>query len=162
MAGIRGYFNNQEIGKTDVRGNLLVPNLLPHYGNQLSIAEHDLPLDHNVGDNRRLIAPPYRGGAIVRFSAQPIQSVSGTIIIEEVKGTIIPAYGELTVMKESQQVTSPIGSEGEFYLENLATGTYAAEVEYAQGRCQFTLQVPVSEQPFLELEPVRCHVVPKE
>ena len=43
VAGVRGYSSNQDVGHTNSQGNLFVPNLLPYYGNRLSISDRDVP-----------------------------------------------------------------------------------------------------------------------
>jgi outer membrane usher protein FimD/PapC len=40
--------SNQEVGRTNKEGNLLVPNLLSYYGNILNISDQDVPLDNSV------------------------------------------------------------------------------------------------------------------
>jgi outer membrane usher protein FimD/PapC len=67
--GVRAYASHQEIGRTNRRGNLLIPDLLPYYGNELNIADTDIPIDYTVPDVRITLAPPYRGGAVVPSGA---------------------------------------------------------------------------------------------
>ncbi|WP_292789832.1 fimbria/pilus outer membrane usher protein [Nostoc sp. NMS7] len=156
VRGVRGYISNQEIGQTNSRGNLFIPNLLPYYGNNLRIQDEDIPLDYRVDANEKVIAPSFRSGAIVRFPVLRIQTIIGNISIEASGKTIIPAYGQLTVTRNDKQVDSPIGNQGEFYLENLAPGRYVANVEYAQGVCTFDLNIPHSDQKILNLGSLKC------
>jgi hypothetical protein len=51
---------------------------------------------------------------------------------------------------------SPLGAAGEFYFENVGPGRHAALVTYAQGRCAFTLEVPLVEAPQIDLGTLRC------
>ena len=44
MKGVRAYLSHQEVGRTNRNGDVLVPNLLPYYGNRLDIADEDVPL----------------------------------------------------------------------------------------------------------------------
>lgn len=62
LADVRGYVNNQEIGVTDPRGDLPVPNLLAYYGNRIAIADTDVPLTHSVAATERTVSPGLRGG----------------------------------------------------------------------------------------------------
>ncbi|MHC5717090.1 MAG: fimbria/pilus outer membrane usher protein [Nostoc sp.] len=156
VRGVRGYMSNQEIGRTDSRGNLFIPNLLPYYGNNLRIQDEDIPLDYRLDANEKVIAPTFRSGAIVRFPVLRIQTIIGNISIEASGKTIIPVYGQLTVTINDKQVDSPIGNHGEFYLENLAPGRYVANVEYAQGVCTFDLNIPHSDQKTLNLGSLKC------
>lgn len=156
VAGVPGYLSHQEVGRTDARGDLVVPNLLSYYGNRLGIGAADVPLDYSIDATEKIVAPPYRGGALVTFPLQRSQSFTGILVVDVSGKSVIPAYGQLTVTAEGRSVVSPLGKGGEFYLENLAAGKHPAEVEYAHGRCRFTLEVPVVDAPFVNLGKLYC------
>ncbi|MGH9650441.1 MAG: hypothetical protein ACRD3I_08215, partial [Terriglobales bacterium] len=137
----------------------LIPNLLSYYGNQLRIAEQDVPINHSIEATEKIIAPPFRGGAVVLFPVQRIQSLMGTLVVEVAGKPVVPAYGQLTVTVNGRQIESPVGKQGEFYLENVPTGRHTAQVEYEGGTCKFELDAPASEKPEVDLGTVRC-VVP--
>ena len=61
------------------------------------------------------IAPPYRGGGIIRFVVEKTQAVTGLLRVKKGKETLIPAYGEISVEGNAQ--VSPSGEKGEFYLD---------------------------------------------
>ena len=156
VAGVRGYVSNQEVGRTNTRGDLVVPNLLAYYGNRLSLADVDLPLSYSIEDPEQLVAPPFRGGAVVRFRVQRLQRLTGMLVVEVAGQTVIPAYGQLTVTGGDKPASSPLSKQGEFYLENLAPGLYTAEVVYRGGTCTWAFTVPVSDQPSVNLGTLRC------
>lgn len=156
LAGVRGYLNNQEIGRTDARGKLLVPNLLPYYGNRLGIADQDVPLEYSIGTTERLVAPPVRGGAVVSFPARRIQAFVGTVLMDVGGRAVTPAYGQLTVTAAGQAHESPIGRDGEFYLESLPIGRHPAVIEHKEGTCRFTLEATASPASLVELGTLRC------
>ena len=72
---------------------------------------------------------------------------------------MIPAYGQLIVTAEGRQFDSPIGRDGEFYLDNVPTGRHPAIIEHETTRCSFTLGVPQTSGPVMNLGTLRC-VVP--
>jgi outer membrane usher protein len=156
VAGVRTLSSNQEIGRTGRGGSLLVPDLLPYYGNLLGITDSDVSLDYEIGNVQMTIAPPYRGGAIALFPVRRVQRIVGSIAIA-LDGTDRPAaYGTLTATVAGEPVISPLGATGEFYFENVAAGRYPAVVTHAQGRCTLTIDVPVVEGPLVELGTLRC------
>jgi outer membrane usher protein len=159
VAGVRGYINNQEIGRTNARGDLPVPDLLAYYGNRLGIADQDIPLDYYVGATEQTVATPLRGGAIVAFPVQPIRAVTGRVVLVVAGEAVIPAYGELVVRAEGRRFDSPIGGEGEFYLDNVPIGQHPAVIEHEATACSFTLNVPAAPGPVMDLGTLRC-VVP--
>lgn len=156
VPGVRAALNNQEVGRTDSRGRLLVPNLLPYYGNRLSITDQDIPIDYSIAVTDRLVAPPVKAGAVVTFPARRVQAFVGTLVVESGGRTITPAYGQLTVTAEGQTFESPIGRDGEFYLENLPRGRHPAVIDHKDAACRFTLDAPASAASLVDVGTVRC------
>jgi outer membrane usher protein len=156
VAGVTALANNQPIGRTDTRGDVLVPNLLAYYGNRLGIKDTDIPLDYQVGATEKTVAPPYRGGALVTFPVQRIQSIRGRVVVQARRGELVPAFGQLTLNVTGQDVVSPLGERGEFDYENLVPGNYIAVVEFKEGTCSFTLRVPPAKEQLIDLGVVRC------
>jgi outer membrane usher protein len=157
VAGVRTFASHQEVGKTSRKGDLLVPDLQAYYANILDVADGDIPLQYAVPDVGQTLALPYRGGAVALFGVQKLQRVIGVINLSE-KGTDrIPSYGEITVTTKGREFTSPIGSTGRFYFEDLSAGTHAAVVRDGAGKeCSFTITVPASESTLVNLGSLRC------
>ena len=156
VEGVRTFASHQEIGKTGRRGDLLVPDLQPYYGNVLNIADGDIPLQYAVPDVGVTLAPPYRGGAVAVFDVQRVQRVLGKILGADDRPFV---YGELTVTNASgRSFGSPVGNDGSFYLENLPAGSYTAVVANRSGRCTFSIEIPVSSDTVINLGKVRCTV----
>ena len=159
VPGMRGYVNNQEIGQTDSRGELIVPNnLISYYGNRIGINDQDVPLDYRVDATEKTVATPFRGGAVVVFPIIRLQIITGTLTVETAGVVSIPAYGRLIVTVADQTVESPIGKSGEFYLENVPAGKYQAVIENQEKMCHVILVIPPSAEPFLKLGQVQCQV----
>lgn len=156
VSNVRVYSSNLPIGRTDDNGDLLVPNLLSYYGNRLRIDDRDVPLNYEVLATERTIAPPYRGGAFVEFPVRKIQTVTGTVVIGK---DLVPSYGQLTVKGGSGEFVSPLGRGAEFYLENVPAGIYPATIDYKQGTCKFSLQIPSGNEPVVKLGRLTCQEV---
>jgi outer membrane usher protein len=155
-ANVRGYLNNNEIGRTNGSGNLLVPNLLSYYANGLSVSAQDLPTDYRIDGGAQVAATPYRGAAVVHFDAQRISFVRGTLVVRKAGKEVIPSYGEMTVHSGDRVLMSPVAREGEVEFEGLDAGSHAARVDYAEGACDFTLVVPQRKGPVAELGTIAC------
>ena len=152
---VRCYLEHQEVGRTDSSGDLLVPNLLPYYGNQLSIADADVPIDYRIETTERLIAPTLRGGALASFLVQRLRTLSGSVRVVTERGEEIPSYGELTVTGPSGPSISPVGRDGAFYFEDLPAGSFPALLEWTGGRCGLVLQITAADHTDVGL--LRCH-----
>jgi outer membrane usher protein len=143
VAGVRAFLENQEIGRTDGDGDVLVPGLPPFLGNRLGIAGVDLPTRFDVSRSEQLVSAPRRGGALVQFPVRSLHPVSGKA---RFRGDGTPAFGTLTVSRGAVRAESPIGRGGEFFFEDLAPGSYQARIESPAGACGFTLLVPVESE----------------
>ena len=104
VKGVRTLSSNQEIGRTGRSGSLLVPDLLPYYGNLLAITDSDVSLDFEIGNTQMTIAPPFRGGAIARFPVRRVQRVVGKVIVVSGGTDQVAAFGTLTVTVDGQLV----------------------------------------------------------
>jgi outer membrane usher protein len=158
IAGVRGYSSNQDVGYTNGQGNLFVPNLLPYYGNRLSISDKDVPLNYTIAATEKLVAPPFRGGAVVSFPISKVQRLSGKVLLEQDGAALTPAYGQLRVRGDRGQSESPIGKLGEFYLENVGAGKFSATVDYKNKLCDFNLDIPTSDELEIDLGTVTCRL----
>ncbi len=153
---VRIYASNNLVGRTDGNGDLLVPNLLPYYGNRLSIEDRDIPLTYEVQQVEKTVAPPNRGGALVVFPVRQIRTVTGSVTVRGAKGEFVPAFGELTLTMNGTSVQSPIGRSGEFYFENISSGSYEALIETHQGSCRFRMEIPAGAESVVKLGRQTC------
>ena len=157
MPNVSVKLNNNTVGKTDKNGSLIVTGLQPYYANKIGIDVKDIPLDYTVGNSSQLIAPAERSGVAVKFAARKIQAFFGKIIVQVAgKTALIPSYGRITFDLKDRTASSPLGIDGEFYLENLPTGNQTALVEYEGGECRFEINVPSKEGMVIELGQLTC------
>lgn len=139
-AGVRGFVNNQEVGVTDGDGDLLVPDLLPYYGNRLRVADDDLPFNYAIEGGERIVAPTQRGAALVLLSARRVHFARGRIVVAG--GSPSAArYGQLTMIGDNDDA-SPLGADGEFEIEGLSSGDHLARVEHEAGDCEALIRIP--------------------
>jgi len=131
----------------------VVPDLISYYGNRLSINDADVPMDRQLTLREQVMAPPYRGGILVRFDAKKSQFVRGNVLIGDV---VVPAFGELVVHEGTAERRFPLGAQGEFECENLASGQFAAEVLWEDGSCKMELMVPKSSSTVVDIGILHC------
>jgi len=158
VEGVRAFASHQEVGKTGKKGDLLVPDLHAYYANILDVADGDIPLQYAVPDVGQTLALPYRGGAVAVFDVQKVQRVVGSITVAQDGEDRVPAYGEITVTTKGREFSSPVGSSGRFYFEDLAAGTHSAVVRDKDGKeCSLTITVPSSSGTIVNLGLLRCN-----
>jgi len=154
LEGVRVYSNNQEIGRTDSEGRLLVPRVGSFYETQIAIEEKDVPLEYTLGELRRVVAPPYRSGSLLSFDVRRLRAVEGVINARS-GGAIAPAANaHFTLERDGRTEELDTGRDGRYYIDDLAPGSYGATLHFGGRDCRFTLRVPASSAPLTTLPEV--------
>jgi outer membrane usher protein len=156
LADVPAEWSNQVIGKTNKAGNVLLPNLLPYYGNQVSIRDSSIPIDYSIEVDRKVISVPYRGGAIVSFPVHKVQQVTGTVGVKIGDRTVIPALGDLSVDVNGRKFDSPLGEKGQFYFDSIPAGRFPASIDFSSGTCKFEFEITKSDKPSIKLDEQTC------
>lgn len=142
LEGVRVYSNNQEVGRTDREGRLIVPNVGSFNETQIAIDEADVPLDHAIGALRRVVVPAYRSGSLLTFDVRRVRAVEGRLFLKR-----RPAEHALVRVGGQEVMT---GRDGRYYIEDLPPGRHEANL----GDCRFFIDVPQSDEPVAALADV--------
>lgn len=155
---VRAYVDGQLVGRTNRRGDLVVPHLLSYHDNRISLATHDLSLDVNLESSEQVVSPGLRNGPMVTFAASLTRRVMGRARIATAGGTA-PLVGDLVL---ATGTASPLGHDGQFYFENLRVGTHEGVVTLGKDLYRCVFEIPVSKDTWLMLGDVMCHPVRQE
>ena len=156
LENVRVYVNNHEIGRTDSTGRLFVPDLASYYKNQVSIDDHDIPIDYTFPDVKQLISPPGRSGSYISFETSKYRAVFGKILVKTKTESHFLKLYEISMGVEGRPMTFQTTSEGEFYIENVFAGEYRASFIYKQKPCEFDIIVPETEENLIDLGELNC------
>jgi len=104
------------------------------------------------------VAPPFRGGAVAVFNAEREQAITGLLVLDIAGRSVVPAFGDITAAVEGRPLSSPIGGDGQFFLENVPPGKHPAVVTFGDVSCHVRLDVPPSDVAVLRLGTIRCAV----
>jgi len=113
---VRVYADNQPAGRTDARGNALIPRLRAYDNNLISIEQRDLPMDATIGSLKLRITPYLRSGVDVTFPIKHSRSATLTIRLDD--GTALPVGATVRVADNGEQHV--VGYDGEVYVVGLA------------------------------------------
>jgi outer membrane usher protein len=113
---VRVYADNQLVGRTDAKGQMLLPRLRAYEKNPISIEQMDLPFDAKVGTLSIDAVPYYRSGMLVQFPITHAHDALLTIDLED--GTPLPAGAMVKLGDQAQEF--PVGRDGEVYLTGLS------------------------------------------
>lgn len=127
LAGVHVRDENRDVGVTNAKGRLLVPELRSFDLNNLSIESSDVPLDAVIDNATRQVRPQDRSGVIVNF---PIElSHAALLRIVGNDKTPIP-IGSTARLVHGDPV--PVGYDGATYLPGLSAHN-DVQVERADG-----------------------------
>jgi outer membrane usher protein len=156
LEGVRVYEFGNEIGKTDKKGNVIIPDFHSFIDNKIDIAYRDIPINYTIPTLTQYVSPPYRGGSLVRFDVTKIQAISGRIFVVD-NGKKIPLEsGNMWVRVGEKTIRGLVGIGGEFYIENVPRGKHPAQVTYKSRICNFELTIPESEDIWIDIGEVTC------
>jgi outer membrane usher protein len=158
VEGVRVYNSNQEVTRTNQRGEAIVPDLISYYGNALSIEDKDLPVNYDIKVRRKIVTTGFREGGVFNFGVTKLQAFVGNLFYLE-RGEKVPAqYAGLQVSVGEEKLEFVVGDGGEFYLENLPAGQYRAKVFSKNRVCNFDLRIPDSKDAMVDLGEIICEM----
>ncbi|MGP6158598.1 MAG: fimbria/pilus outer membrane usher protein [Vulcanimicrobiaceae bacterium] len=162
VPGFRGlavFSGGQRVGRTDGRDAIVVPNLDPYYDNSVGIDPLPDRLDLIEDQATLKVRPRESAGVVVRFSVRQFRAYTGHIVIHRKGKSLVPTFGTLALSRSGHDSSSDLGSQGQFYVENLEPGTYAATVTDADGTaCSFQVVLPLGGKavPVTSLGTIAC------
>jgi outer membrane usher protein len=158
MPGVDVSMNGHDAGRTDGQGYVVLPFLTSFEAASVGLSNAGLPLGEIVDGSDRSVGAGYHSGTIVRFRAERVHAIFGTVRVLDAHGVPqIPAYGEIDVAGSGTATySSPIDATGRFYLDGIDAGTYKATIEYAGGTCVLALAVPSFSESLHDVGTLRC------
>jgi outer membrane usher protein len=151
QGGVDVYFENRYFGKTDSDGQILIPNLRAYEANKISIDPADLPIFAEVPELHRKVSPGFRQGILVDFPVNTSRPVVFSLAYED--GSPIPAGARIRV--NDSQGTSPVGEEGEVFLQDVQEGDRLS-VQVGEARCSAELNMEIPNEQIPDLGIVVC------
>lgn len=151
VAGIPVLYENQNVGKTDRQGYLLVPMASAYYPGKYEINALSLPAGVQVSTVEQRVAVKSQSGYVMRFPVR--QSRTATFQLIDETGQALPPGSRITTPADNRFF---VGLDGQTYIENLSGDTLLT-VHLPDGRdCQAWLALPDTTEPLQPLAPVTC------
>ncbi len=139
MPGVEVLRENQPVGRTDARGDLLVRNLLPFYPNRIAIDADSVPVGHRHGELSRWVHSPHGTGSLVEFDVRPLRAAFGWLVAE---GASPLALARVIWSSTEGAVDYFLGGKGRFYQEDLPPGPTEWRVVKNGGEYLCRFEVP--------------------
>lgn len=189
LPDVKATLNNQNMGRTNRWGRLVIPNMSSYQFNQVSVDAANISMNYSLTGVNATISPAQWSGACVSFHAKQARSVTGMLYIKR-GGEREPAeFGEIRLSVNGREARFPTGKGGEFYIENslpqeqamdgldprscraaleqrngksgMVSGTYPAKIDYHGATCSFSILFPETEDPISDLGEITCIVTEK-
>ena len=185
LKGVNVQANNQDIGKTDASGRMIIPTLASYNYNQITLDTRNIPMDFDVSRVSEKLSPSLWSGSCVSFDARKVRALSGTLYVQSGDKKAPLEYVDIMLKVGKKEVSFPTGKGGEFYLENslpedtkagiidnlscreiaerrksggnvIEPGTYSARVDYEGGTCAFSITFPTTEDALTDVGEMVC------
>lgn len=155
VPGVPIRLQNQRVGSTDARGELLVAPLHAWQRNLLSIDPLALPADMQIDAIEQQVVPAARSGVRATFRLQPGKPLSVQILGLDKRW--LPAGTQAEIESQGRIVTrTVIGHDGQLYLDN-APAEARLRVRQDGRECRLALPDPGKPPATpLALEPAQC------
>jgi outer membrane usher protein len=150
LANVPILRENQMVGRTDARGDLLVRELLPFQANKIGLDAARVPAGYDLRTPQRNLWVPRNTGAVVLLDAPAVRAVKGRFHYAG------QAAGDLAHLARDDE-GAPIGNDGLFYFDGIPAGRHVATIQREGDTVQCTLDVPVQSKPGVtDLGDVTC------
>lgn len=179
--------NNEEIGKTDSSGRMIVPTMRSYNMNQITLVGNNIPIEYTLSGMDANVVPPMWSGSCVAFEVAKIQAVTGMISVKQ-NGNLLPLeFYDVVMIVNGKEFKFPTGRNGEFYFETVMKekdgnpsaeqrgcralkektrapnkiaipGIYQASFEYEGRTCPFTIAIPPSDDVMIDMGKIVCEM----
>ncbi len=147
------FEENREIGSTNSKGRLLIPDLRSFDVNHLTIEPTDVPLDSTLSVVARQVRPQDRSGVVVKFPVK-VSHAALLRLADDKTGEPIPVGSTATFRNTG--VIVPVGYDGEAYIEDLSLHNDIA-VERPNGqRCEVIFDYRPVQGEIPTIGPLAC------
>lgn len=161
IGGIEGakiYYSNNKVAVTNSKGEAIVPSLISYIDNKLTFDTTDVPINYELEEIEKYIAPPYRSGSVVLFGMTKIQAFEGRVFLVADRERVPAESAVLEVNEDGEAKEAVVGKRGEFYLQNLKPGRFPARITLGDKECTFEISVPESGEMNVNLGDLSCEM----
>lgn len=152
-AGVPVLNHNNEIGRTDSGGFMVVPDLNSYQQNRIDIDPLELPANAAVDSFSQTLVPQARAGVVARFGMR--QQAAASVVLADEQGRPLPV-GARVVHRESGEV-GVVGYDSMTFLTQLVAQNHL-DVQGDGIACSAEVAfTPPGDGSLPRLGPVTCH-----
>jgi len=150
--GVDVFYENRPAGRTDSKGQVLVPTLRSYQSNKITIDPANLPVNADISETQSFVTPADRSGVLVRFGVKT-DVKSAVVVLTDKSGKFLPvgSSGQL----EGTEEPFVVGYDGRAYVKGLGE-TNTVVVTLAQGECRAVFPYAAQSDTQVVIGPVTC------
>lgn len=144
--------DNRSVGKSDWQGLVLVPDLVPHQKNRISIDTLDLPVGAQIGNTNEVVVPNTHAGLRVDFKVDT-DARAVIFTLHDAAGKPLQAGLQGKLVETGENFV--VGYDGQAYLDN-ARDKNTVKVDLLGTECIATFELNKSEAGIPTIGPFVC------
>jgi len=153
VANVPVRLENNFVGNTNDKGLLMVTNLAPYQDNRISIDPMGLPVDVRLDAVSHSAVPADRGGVLVNFDIARVRAAR--VFLVDHDGKPLPV-GSMARLHGASGDPTPVGYDGETYLDALRTRNVLDVTLPDGGTCHTTFALPPRGEGVPRVGPLVC------
>ncbi|WP_248921150.1 fimbria/pilus outer membrane usher protein [Pseudomonas entomophila] len=151
-ADVPVHYENQQIGRTDRNGHLLVPYSSGYYRGKYEIDPMELPADVLAPQVEQRVAVRRGSGYLLEFPLRQVRAASLVLVDGGQQALKLGSH----VLHQESGGEAVVGWDGLVYLENLAPHNRLLVDKADGGQCQVAFDLPEGEGPIPLIGPLVC------
>ncbi|MFA5530966.1 MAG: fimbria/pilus outer membrane usher protein [Thiohalomonadaceae bacterium] len=151
---VRVYHENQEIGRTNAKGSLFIPDMRAFERNNIRVEQSDLPLDVSFDRLSAVAIPGFRQGALVNFQVETANGVLLTLWQDN--GEFVPLGAQVILHGSAERFL--VARRGEVWVTGMKD-VHRLEARWEGHHCVFEAALPRHAGPLPKVGPVICREV---
>ncbi|STQ91457.1 fimbria/pilus outer membrane usher protein [Iodobacter fluviatilis] len=153
LSGVGVTQNSQLIGHTDEEGYLWVPELSNYGQQQIALVQDDIPIEYTLPKLRLDVMPGQNMGRHLVFAAKKLRAFEARIVDAQQHALVNTT---LSLKLPEGDLSAMTDINGKIYLEDIAPGKYAFEIQNKGLPCSAWIEVPDAAGDVLDLGDLIC------
>jgi len=149
-------FENQPIGHSNARGQLLLPGLRAYERNHISIDPMSLPVDARIPILKQYARPRWKSGVSVDFGVA-LNPRTALVTIRDEDGQLLPV-GTHASLNDGEMAI--VGYDGQIWLEHIALDNRLIVQPEGAPACTVTFTAPAALNERLVIPDAVCRRAP--
>jgi outer membrane usher protein len=145
------FANNQFVAKTNDRGLVVIPTLVPYQPNKVRLDDEGIAVDINLDLTEKAVVPRSKTGLLVKFVAH--REIGATLILVRPDNTPLPLGTQVSITGDPGQYE--VYMQGEVFIPGLSFPARVSAKSPA-GDCELTVMAPATAESLPQIGPLIC------